>query len=279
MEKGSAVAMMTNVFDTQELSLGYGHSTIVDSLSTTIAAESITVLIGPNGCGKSTLLRGLARLLSSFSGQVLLNGEAIHRQSTKDVAKQLSVLPQSPTTFEGITVAELVSLGRYPHQSFFQQWSDTDQRALERALTQTQLTAFANHHVDALSGGQRQRAWIAMTLAQETATILLDEPTTYLDLAHQIDVLNLLKTLNIHDKRSIVMVLHDVNLACRYADEIIVLSDGHLVTRGVPDAVITPELMQSVFGLDCDVINDPISHTPMCIPHMANFTHNSRSLK
>lgn len=262
---------MTHIFQTKNLQLGYDKKTIVKDLSATIDAEKITVLIGPNGCGKSTFLRGLARLLSPFSGEVLLNGKAIHKQTTKDVAKQLAMLPQSPTTFEGITVAELVSLGRYPHQSFFQQWSDADQQALEQALAQTKLTDFANRKVDALSGGQRQRAWIAMTLAQETATILLDEPTTYLDLAHQIDILNLLKTLNIKHKRSIVMVLHDVNLACRYADELLVMRAGELITRGNPNTVITAELMQSVFGLSCDIITDPLAKTPMCIPHLPNF--------
>ncbi len=181
------------------------------------------------------------------------------------------MLPQSPTTFEGITVAELVSLGRYPHQNFFQQWSDSDQAALELALAQTQLSDFANHNVDALSGGQRQRAWIAMTLAQETATILLDEPTTYLDLAHQIDILNLLKTLNVSHNRSIIMVLHDINLACRYADELLVLKAGRLITRGSPNEIITSELMHNVFGLACDIMPDPLSNTPMCIPHLVNL--------
>ncbi len=262
---------MSHIFETKNLELGYDKKAIVKNLSVAIEAEKITVLIGPNGCGKSTLLRGLARLLAPFSGQVLLDGKYIHSQPTKAVAKQLAMLAQGPTTFERITVAELVSLGRYPHQSFFQQWSSADQAALELALAQTQLSEFANCEVDALSGGQRQRAWIAMTLAQETPTILLDEPTTYLDLAHQIDILNLLKKLNVQHHRNIIMVLHDINLACRYADELLVLHAGKLVARGAPNAVITAELMQSVFGLACDILPDPISQTPLCIPHAANI--------
>lgn len=259
--------MQKKIYETQNLSLAYDRQTIINDLSLSIAAEKITVLLGANGCGKSTLLRGLARLLPPKSGLVILDGKAIAEQSTKAIAKQISVLPQSPSTFEGITVTELVSLGRYPHQSLFQQWSDADQQALETALAQTHLREFAHTAVDAMSGGQRQRAWIAMTLAQETPTILLDEPTTYLDLAHQIEVLNLLKRLNRDNGRSIIMVLHDINLACRYADEVVLIKDGQIAAIGDPKDTITATRMLAVFGLACDIIADPITGTPMVVPH------------
>lgn len=259
--------MNNNIFDIKNLSLAYDSKTIIHDLSLAIKAGNITVLLGANGCGKSTLLRGLARLLPPKSGQIMLNGKAIAEQNTKAIAQQLGILPQSPTTFEGITVTELVSLGRYPHQSLFQQWSDTDQQALEKALKQTHLTEFANTAVDAMSGGQRQRAWIAMTLAQETPTLLLDEPTTFLDLAHQIEILNLLRNLNRRHQRSIVMVLHDINLACRYADELVLLKEGRIVNIGNPSEVITSDNMADVFELACDIAPDPITATPMVIPH------------
>lgn len=258
------------LFDAQELSLQYDKQRIVDNLSLRIQPHKITVLIGPNGCGKSTLLKGLARQLPATNGQLLFNGQAIASQSTKSVAKALGILPQSPTTFESITVAELVALGRYPHQQLFQQWSAADQKALDTALAYTQLTDFIHSPVDTLSGGQRQRAWIAMTLAQQTPTLLLDEPTTYLDLAHQIDILNLLQFLNKTQQRSVVMVLHDLNLACRYADELIVMKAGTVVAQGSPQSIMTPTLLQSVFNLDCHIINDPLSATPLCIPHVDN---------
>jgi len=256
-----------SVFEVEKLSLGYDQKRIIENLSLSIKAGQITVLLGANGCGKSTLLKGLARLLTPQEGRVLLQGKAIAEQDTKEIAKQLGVLPQSPSAFEGITVTELVSLGRYPHQSLFQQWSSQDQQALETALAQTNLTEFADTGVDQMSGGQRQRAWIAMTLAQQTPTILLDEPTTYLDLSHQIDILNLLRKLNREHGRNIIMVLHDIDLACRYAHQLVLIKEGKVVVSGPPKDVITAQRMKDVFGLDCDIYPDPITQTPKVIPH------------
>jgi len=257
---------MTDLLHTKGLSLSYDSNTIiVHGLDLQIQRGSITALVGANGCGKSTLLRGLSRLLKPHNGSVHLDGQDIHAMKARDLAKQLGILPQSPTAPEGLTVHELVAQGRYPHQSWFQQWSEKDERIVEEALTTTNLTMFADRPVDTLSGGQRQRAWIAMALAQQTDVLLLDEPTTYLDLAYQMDVLDLLDDLNTQG-RTIVMVLHDLNQAARYADTIVALRGGQIVAQGVPEEVMTPENILQVFGLQAEVVTDPVTGTPMCVP-------------
>ncbi|GAB4508339.1 MAG: ABC transporter ATP-binding protein [Anaerolineae bacterium] len=257
---------MSDLLHIEDLSLCYDSSTvIVHQLNLRIQQGTITALVGPNGCGKSTLLRGLSRLLKPVKGTVYLDGHDIHAMKARDLAKQLGILPQSPTAPEGLTVHELVAQGRYPHQNWFQQWSREDERIVLEALNKTNLSMFADRPVDTLSGGQRQRAWIAMALAQQTDVLLLDEPTTYLDLAYQMDVLDLLDELNA-EGRTIVMVLHDLNQAARYADSIVALRGGQIVAQGTPDQVMTPENILQVFGLKAEVIADPVTGTPMCVP-------------
>ena len=249
------------------LTLGYGDSIIIDSLDITIPKGEVTVLIGGNGCGKSTLLRSMARLLRPKSGEVVLDSSDISKMRTKDVAKKMAILPQSPTTPEGLSVYQLVKQGRYPYQGFAKRWSDEDESAVNRALEDTNLMELKDRTVDSLSGGQRQRAWIAMTLAQDTDILLLDEPTTYLDMTHQIEILDLLFDLNQDNGRTVVMVLHDINLACRYADHIIAVKDKTVFAQGKPEDVVTCDMMQHVFEMICDVREDPLFGTPMCIPH------------
>lgn len=251
---------------TRKLSLAYDNHLIIQGLDLAINQGEITTLVGPNGCGKSTLLRGMARLLKPQGGTVYLEGEAIARLPTKELAKRLGILPQSPPAPEGLTVRELVAQGRYPHQNWLQQWSKQDELKVEEAIATTDLHQFANRPLDSLSGGQRQRAWIAMALAQDTEILLLDEPTTYLDLAHQIEVLDLLHWLNRKAGRTIVMVLHDLNLACRYSDRLIALRDGKLLAQGRPQAIVTEELVRQVFGLESIIISDPVTGMPLCIP-------------
>lgn len=254
------------MIEINELSLTYdGRTIIVHELNLTLARGAITALVGPNGCGKSTLLRGLSRLLRPSGGSVHLDGHNIHRMKAKELARQLGILPQSPVAPEGLTVHELVAQGRYPHQSWLQQWSQEDERITQEALTITNLTMFADRPVDTLSGGQRQRAWIAMALAQQTDILLLDEPTTYLDLAYQMDVLDLLDDLNAQG-RTIIMVLHDLNQAARYADTIVALRGGQVVAHGTPEQVITPSNIRQVFGLEAQVVTDPVTGTPLCVP-------------
>jgi iron complex transport system ATP-binding protein len=249
-----------------DLSLAYEDRVIVDGLSLSIPAEEITVIVGANACGKSTLLRGLARLLKPRHGSVLLDGEDIHHLSTRDVATRLGILPQQPIAPEGISVADLVARGRHPHQRWFRQWSTTDEDAVASALAATELTDIADRSVDELSGGQRQRVWIALALAQGTGLMLLDEPTTFLDLAHQVEVLDLLADLNRREQRTIVIVLHDLNLACRYAHHLVAMKDGAIVCEGRPGDVITVDTVRTVFGLDCQVIDDPLTGTPLVLP-------------
>lgn len=252
---------------TEKLTLAYDQAIIIHDMDVAIPRGQITALVGPNGCGKSTLLRGLARLLVPRGGAAYLDGKAIHRIPTRELAKQLGILPQSPVAPEGLTVRELVAQGRYPHQSWFQQWSADDESAVVKALELTGMTDLAERPVDTLSGGQRQRAWIAMTLAQETEVILLDEPTTFLDLAHQIEVLQLLERLNRSEQRTIVMVVHDLNHATRHAHHIIALKSGKVAAIGAPTEVVTPALLREVFGVEGAVVPDPRSGVPLCIAY------------
>lgn len=249
-----------------KLTLGYSQTTIIQNLSVAIPAGKITTLVGSNGCGKSTLLRGLARLLKPKHGQVCLDGADIFKLSTRSVAKRLAMLPQNPIAPEGLTVRDLVAQGRYPYQTWWQQWSELDEKRVAEAIAKTDLNAYTNHPIDQLSGGQRQRAWIAMTLAQDTDILLLDEPTTFLDLAHQMEVLELLHDLNRQEGRTIVMVLHDLNQACRYADYIVAMRQGAIYAQGKPTEVITPQVVRDVFEVNSQIITDPIAGTPMCVP-------------
>ncbi|WP_456277757.1 ABC transporter ATP-binding protein [Bacillus sp. AK128] len=252
---------------TESLTLSYGDSIIIKELDLQIPKGEITVFIGGNGCGKSTLLRSLARLLKPHDGSILLEGNSIAKLQTKEIAKQLAILPQGPNAPEGLTVIQLVKQGRYPHQSWLKQWSKDDERAVNQALEATGMTEFKDRPVDSLSGGQRQRAWIAMTLAQETDIILLDEPTTYLDMTHQIEILDLLFDLNEKEQRTIVMVLHDLNLACRYAHQLVAIKNQAVYAQGKPEDVINCDLVRDVFDVHCEVTQDPIFGTPLCIPH------------
>lgn len=255
------------MIETKQLQLNYGDKIIIEPLDLTIPKGEITVLIGSNGCGKSTLLRSIARLLKPKSGSILLNDEDITILSAKETAKKLAILPQQPMAPEGLTVLQLVKQGRFPYQNWRKQWSKEDQSIVEQAIAATGLTEFKDYEIDNLSGGQRQRAWIAMTLAQQTDIILLDEPTTYLDVTHQIEVLDLLYKLNQEKNRTIVMVLHDINLACRYATNIIALVNKGIYAQGKPKDIFSVKLVQDVFQLNCEIIEDPIYGTPMCIPY------------
>jgi iron complex transport system ATP-binding protein len=250
----------------EQVRLGYGDRTVVDGLDLDVVAGTITAVIGPNGCGKSTLLRALGRLLKPTAGQVVLDGKRIDRVPTREVAKVLGLLPQAPSAPEGLTVADLVARGRHPHQAWYRQWSADDEDAVAQALDWTGIADLAERPVDQLSGGQRQRAWISMALAQGTDLLLLDEPTTFLDLAHQVDVLELVRRLHSEAGRTVVMVLHDLNLAARYADRLVAMRDGHIVAAGKPAEVITEELLAEVFGLAARVIPDPVAGTPLVVP-------------
>ncbi|CAN5599760.1 ABC transporter ATP-binding protein [soil metagenome] len=260
----------------RDLSLGYGTTPFVEGLTVDIAAGAVTAIVGPNACGKSTLLRGLARLLSPSAGQVILDGTDIAKLRTKDVARRLGLLPQSSIAPEGITVADLVTRGRFPHQTMLRQFSRADQRAVTEAMTATGVTTLAGRPVDELSGGQRQRVWVAMVLAQQTPLILLDEPTTFLDIAHQIELLDLFSDLNIEQGRTIVAVLHDLNHACRFADEIIAMKAGSVVAKGNPADVVTAALVEEVYGLQCQIIDDPETGTPLVIPRASSRLRDRR---
>jgi iron complex transport system ATP-binding protein len=248
------------------LSLSYGGAEVVSGLSLEVAPGLVTAIVGSNGCGKSTLLRGLARLLRPTQGSVLLDGRQISAMRTRDVARHLALLPQAPTAPEGLTVGDLVARGRQPHQSWLSQWSRTDEEVVAQALEWTGMLDFADRQLDDLSGGQRQRAWISMALAQGTDLLLLDEPTTYLDLAHAVDVLDLIGRLSDEHGRTVVMVIHDLNLAARYADVLVALKDGRIVASGPPEDVLSEELLQEVFGLSARVVEDPVSGRPLVVP-------------
>lgn len=255
-----------STLNADNLTLAYENATIINSLSLTIANGSITALVGPNGCGKSTLLRGISRLLKPRTGNVMLDSQDIWKLPTKELAKRLGILPQNPVAPEGLTVHELVAQGRYPHQSWLQQWSAYDEQVTNEALQITSMTEFADRPVDTLSGGQRQRAWIAMALAQDSDLLLLDEPTTFLDLAYQLDVLDLLTELNQERGKTIVMVLHDLNHACHYADHLIAMVKGSIVAQGTPSKVVTEQMVRDVFGVTCTIIPDPVTGTPLVVP-------------
>ncbi len=250
----------------QGLSLAYDGAPVVHDLDLEIPPGRITVIVGGNGCGKSTLLRGIARLLRPSAGEVLLDGTAVHDRPAKDVARIIGILPQSPTAPEGITVADLVGRGRYPHQGWFRQWTSTDDAVVTAALAATDTLELAARRVEELSGGQAQRVWIAMALAQDPDILLLDEPTTFLDVTHQLEVLDLLHELNRTRGATVVMVLHDLNLAARYADHLVVMHAGQVQAIGSPADVLTPELVAQAFKLRARVVPDPVCGSPMVVP-------------
>ncbi|MEV8351360.1 ABC transporter ATP-binding protein [Streptomyces niveus] len=250
----------------RELTLAYDDRTVVHDLELAVPDGRVSVIVGPNACGKSTTLRALGRLLKPKSGSVLLDGEELARIPTRKIAQSIGLLPQSPIAPEAITVADLVSRGRQPHQHWWQQWSEEDERAVTEAMARTDVTDLAERSVDELSGGQRQRVWIAMALAQETDLLLLDEPTTFLDIAHQVEVLDLVRRLNHEQGRTVVIVLHDLNQAARYADHLVAMKSGRIVAEGHPGEIVTAELVREVFGLESVVVPDPVTGSPLVVP-------------
>ncbi|UWF76946.1 MULTISPECIES: ABC transporter ATP-binding protein [Microbacterium] len=248
------------------LSLAYDGRSVVADLDLAIPAGDVTAIIGPNGCGKSTLLRGLARLLPARGGEVLLDGAPLAGFGRRDLARRVSLLPQAPSAPGGLTVLELVARGRHPHQNWYGRFTPQDERIVREALAATGLDGQEDRLVDELSGGQRQRAWISMTLAQQTDTMLLDEPTTYLDVAHQLEVLELVRRLNRGHGHTVVMVLHDISLAARYADRIVAMRDGRVVHAGPPSEVVTPAILHEVFGIRAALVDDPDGGTPHVLP-------------
>jgi len=260
-----------------EVRLSYDDTVVADGLSVAVPDGEFTVIIGPNACGKSTLLRALARLLKPRSGGVFLDGKAIEQYPAKQVARRLGLLPQTSVAPDGITVADLVARGRHPHQKLLRQWSTADEEAVVSAMAATGVTDLSARHVDTLSGGQRQRVWVAMVLAQQTDLLLLDEPTTYLDLAHQLDILELCRDLNTEHGRTLVAVLHDINHACRYATHLIAMRDGQVVASGPPARIVTADLIEDVFGLRCLVVPDPVTASPMVVPYTRSTPEPSTS--
>jgi iron complex transport system ATP-binding protein len=251
---------------TSGLHIGYGETSIVNDLNLTIPTGKITALVGANGSGKSTILKTMARIMKPKAGGVLLDGHSIHSQSTKQVAKQLAILPQNPTAPEGLTVSELIGYGRFPHQKGFGTLSSEDKAVIQWAIEVTAMTEFCDRPVDQLSGGQRQRAWIAMALAQQTDILFLDEPTTFLDMAHQLEVLQLLQKLNEEEGRTIIMVVHDLNHASRYAHHIVAIKSGTVVSEGSPHEVMTSDVLRQVFAIEADIVPDPRTGVPLCLP-------------
>ncbi|MFB9832652.1 ABC transporter ATP-binding protein [Actinoallomurus acaciae] len=248
------------------LTFAYDDRVVIDDVDIVVPDGSFTVIIGPNASGKSTLLKTLSKMVSPKAGSVVLDGKDIHRYSTKEIARRLSLLPQSALVPSQITVGDLVARGRFPHQSIFRRWSVEDEHVVAEAMTLTGVADIAHRYVDELSGGQRQRAWLAMVLAQQTRIVLLDEPTTYLDIAHQYDVLDLCAGLRRDREQTLVAVLHDLNQSCRYATHLVVMSEGAIVATGRPEDVVSAPLVADVFGLPCTVVPDPVTGTPMIIP-------------
>jgi iron complex transport system ATP-binding protein len=255
-----------NRLTAENVTLAYDQRVIAEKLSVEIPDNSFTVIVGPNACGKSTLLRALSRMLKPTQGRVLLDGSVIQSMPAKQVARTLGLLPQSSIAPDGITVGDLVGRGRYPHQGILRQWSTEDERVVQESMAQTGISELADRYVDELSGGQRQRVWIAMALAQQTPLLLLDEPTTYLDIQHQIDVLDLCAELHEEQGRTLVAVLHDLNHAARYATHLIALRGGEVIAEGAPKDIVTADLVERVFGLRCQVIDDPETGTPLVVP-------------
>ncbi|MEP3114665.1 MAG: ABC transporter ATP-binding protein [Nisaea sp.] len=260
------VEMPDEILSTRKMTLGYGANTVIRDLDCAIPAGAFTALIGPNGCGKSTLLRALAGMLRPRSGQVLLAGRSVTAYPLKDLAKRIGILAQGAVAPDGLTVIDLVRQGRYPHRTLFGRWSAGDETASEAALGLTGMSEHRDSRVDRLSGGQRQRAWIAMTLAQETEILLLDEPTTYLDLAHQIEVMDLMRRLVLERGKTVVAVLHDLNQASRYADRVIMMANGRIYAEGSPAEIVTAPNIEQVFNVRSRIVPDPETGTPMCVP-------------
>ncbi|MGV9192908.1 ABC transporter ATP-binding protein [Microbacterium sp. MC2] len=254
------------------VTLAYGDRTVIDELDLQVPTGAVTAIIGANGCGKSTLLRALGRLISPRAGHVVLDGKDVRTRPSREIARTLGLLPQSPSAPEGIAVADLVGRGRHPHQRLMARWTARDYEVVAQALADTGTTDLADRPVDELSGGQRQRVWIAMALAQETDILLLDEPTTFLDVAHQVEILDLLHDLNRDRGTTVVMVLHDMNLAARYADHVFAMREGRVVASGAPQEVMTTALIREVFDLHCEVIADPVSGTPLVLPRGRRHT-------
>jgi len=252
---------------TEELGISYGDIEIVKGLNLEIPEGKITTIIGANGCGKSTILKTMSRILEAKTGNVYLDGKAIHQTPTKEIAKKMAILPQTPEAPNGLTVAELVSYGRFPHQKGFGRLTEADHHIIRWAIDVTGMSAFYERPIEALSGGQRQRVWIAMALAQETDLLLLDEPTTYLDLAHQLEVLQLLERLNREQNRTIVMVIHDLNHAARFADHMVAINSGKIIKEGPPSKVMTPQVLKDVFNIDAEIVADPRTGKPVCITY------------
>lgn len=263
---GSATTQLKLRLEGIGLSVGYGGTNVLDNVDLAIPTGEITILIGPNGCGKSTLLKAMARILTPSKGSVLLDGKDIHRLDTKSVAARLGLLPQGPIAPEGLTVRELVAQGRFPHQTLLRQWTRADEDAVNGAMDIAGITDFADRSVDTLSGGQRQRCWVAMVLAQETDLILLDEPTTFLDLKVQVDLMDLLAGLAHQRGRTLVIVLHELSLAAAYADYLVMMKEGHIVSAGTPDEIFTAARLKDVFGLEAKVLHDPDSGRMVCVP-------------
>ncbi|SIQ00833.1 iron complex transport system ATP-binding protein [Rhizobium sp. RU33A] len=270
--------MTDHRLEAKTLSAGYGESLVLRNLNLSLPSGQITAIVGANACGKSTLLKAMSRLIEPKAGEVLLDGKAIHKLPTRELARRLGLLPQSPIAPDGITVMDLVSRGRHPHHGLFQSWTRDDDQAVADALAATQTADLADRPVDELSGGQRQRVWIAMALAQETEFLLLDEPTTFLDISHQIDVLDLLTDLNRSRGTTIVMVLHDLNLAARYGDHLVAMLDGSPLQSGSPETVLTEDMVRRVFNLEARILTDPTSGRPMMLPIGRHHMQPSSSL-